>query len=184
MSTEEPPAKKMKPTGWEDYTMNISEAVMKADEGRFLTELANEDVRVIQGVGPKADAVLEALKVKSVKDLATYKYFLLARSLLTLSEVEVEGDRPTASGMNVDKAVDKEFENKSLKEICAAPTSALEGLSEKAGELLSDLGVKTIADLATFKYCRWAEAICSVAEYEEPLNAQERKMAAALKKLT
>lgn len=92
MSTDEPEAKKMKTTGWEDHTLNISEAIMKADEGKFLKELAgSETVETLQGIGPKSDVVLEALGVKSMKDLATYKYFLMARSIVTLAESETKG---------------------------------------------------------------------------------------------
>jgi hypothetical protein len=181
--SEEPAAKKMKPTGWEDHTLNVSEAVMKADEGRFLTELAGEDVPVLQGIGPKSDIVLEALGVKTFEDLATYKYFLLARAIVTLAETETEGGRPDSSCMNIDNAVDKKFETKSFKEISEAPTSALQGLSEKARALLDELHVKTVKDLADFKYCRYAEAIIQASKYEEDKTDSERKAEAAMKRL-
>merc|ERR1711862_1026165 len=93
------------------------------------------------------------------EDLATYKYFLMARAIVTLAETWAEKARPTGSGMNLDKALDKEFEPKSLKEIIEAPTSAIQGLSEQARELFEELHVKTIKDLAEFKYCRIADAI-------------------------
>mmetsp|Transcript_39151 Transcript_39151/g.58186 ORF Transcript_39151/g.58186 Transcript_39151/m.58186 type:complete len:184 (-) Transcript_39151:253-804(-) len=182
--SDEPEAKKAKPTGWEDHKLNISEAVMKADEGRFLTDIAKDPIRTLQGIGPKADSVLKEMNLKTIEDLATYKYFLMSRALVTLSETEVAGDRPTTSTMNVDKAVDKDMEAKSLKDICAAPTEALEGLAEKARVLLEELGVKTVGDLANFKYCRWAEAIIEAAKYEETKTKQERKTAAALAKLS
>mmetsp|Transcript_17011 Transcript_17011/g.28246 ORF Transcript_17011/g.28246 Transcript_17011/m.28246 type:complete len:156 (+) Transcript_17011:198-665(+) len=140
-------------------------------------------VETIQGIGPKADLLLEALGVKSMEDLATYKYFLMARFIVTLAESETEGGRPTGSSMNIDKAVDKDWEAKSFKEIAEAPTSALEGLSEKARELLTELHVKTVKDLANFKYCRYAEAIMEAAKYEEAETAGERKVSAAMKKL-
>ena len=92
--------------------MNIAEAVMKADEGKFLTDLASAPITTIQGIGPKSEAILSALGVKTVEDLATYKYFLLARSLATLAETEDK--RPEGSVMNVDKAMDKDFESKTL----------------------------------------------------------------------
>lgn len=179
----EPEAKKQKTTGWEDHTLNISEAVMKADEGSFITTLAGANVEVLQGIGPKADAVLEALKVKTVEDLATYKYFLIARSIVTLAETETEGGRPDGSVMNLDKAVDKEFEPKSLKEIAEAPTSALQGLSEKARALFDELHVKTIKDLANFKYCKIAEALVEAAKFEETKTSAERKAESLAKKL-
>mmetsp|Transcript_10327 Transcript_10327/g.12415 ORF Transcript_10327/g.12415 Transcript_10327/m.12415 type:complete len:185 (+) Transcript_10327:72-626(+) len=183
MSTEEPPTKKAK-TGWEDYTLNISEAVMKEDEGKHFSTLAESPISTLQGIGPKATEVLEAIGCKTVEDLATYKYFLLARALSTLAETEVAGDRPSDSVMNVDKAVDKEYESKSLKEIAEAPISALQGLTTKADELLGGLGVKTIADLGSLKYCKWAESIVLLGEkYEYTKTLTERKEEAALKKL-
>lgn len=58
-----------------------------------------------------------------------------------------------AVSINLDKALDKAFENSSLEEILAAPPSALAGLTEKHDEVLRDaLGIKTIADLGKNKY--------------------------------
>jgi len=59
------------------------------------------------------------------------------------------------STMNLDQALDKEHETKSLKEILELPISALKGLTTKADETLKELGVTTIADLAEFKYAAW-----------------------------
>ena len=75
------------------------------------------------------------------------------------------------------------MEAKSFSEITEAPTSALEGLSEKARTLLDDLHVKTVKDLAEFKYCRYAEAIVEGSKYEEDKTKDERKVASAMKKL-
>mmetsp|Transcript_119659 Transcript_119659/g.178766 ORF Transcript_119659/g.178766 Transcript_119659/m.178766 type:complete len:193 (-) Transcript_119659:223-801(-) len=191
MSTEEPASKKAKtdevdadePTGWEDHTMNISEAVMKADEGKHINDLKDAEVSTLQGIGKFSSEVLKSLGVQTVADLAKYKFFLMARSLKTLAETEVKGDRPEGSVMNVDKAVDKSWEAKSLTEIVEAPTEALEGIGDDACELLESLGVKSIGDLADFKYCRWAEAIVNISAYEELKTAKQRKIEAALRKL-
>lgn len=60
----------------------------------------------------------------------------------------------------LDKALDKEFENKSLKDILAAPPSALAGLTEKHDtQLLEALKIKTIADLGKNKYFALAAAL-------------------------
>jgi len=181
MSSEEPPAKKTK-TGWEGHTLNCAEALMKDDEGQHFSELVDASVQTLQGIGVHAEIVLEALGCSTGKDLATYKFFLLARALKTLSETE-KGKRLDGSVMNVDKAVDKEYESKTLKEIVAAPVAALEGLSDKAGGLLESLGCKTVGDLAECKYFRWAEAIVCAAQYEESKTAPERKLDAAMNKL-
>eukprot|EP00565_Helicotheca_tamesis_P004416 CAMPEP_0185723436 /NCGR_PEP_ID=MMETSP1171-20130828/286_1 /TAXON_ID=374046 /ORGANISM="Helicotheca tamensis, Strain CCMP826" /LENGTH=191 /DNA_ID=CAMNT_0028391139 /DNA_START=58 /DNA_END=633 /DNA_ORIENTATION=- len=191
MSEEEPAAKKAKtngdddePTGWENHTCNASECLMKEDEGRNLSDFVDEEVTKLQGIGPLATQVLDALKVKTISQLATYKFFLIARALKTLAETETEGGRPEGSRMNVDKAVDKEWEKKSFTEICEAPTEALEGISQPACELLEKLRVKTIGDLAELKYCRWAEAIVTASKFENTKTAKERKVEAQLKKLS
>jgi predicted RecB family nuclease len=184
MSAEEPPTKKQKnPADWEGHTLNINEAVMKIDEGSNLTGIAEASVSVLQGIGPKSDAVLEALKVETVSDLATYKFFTVARSIKTLAATEEKGKRPSGSVMNIDLILDKEYETKSLNEILEAPVSALEGLTTKADDLLKDLGVKTIGDLADFKYCKWAEAIVTLAKYEELQTKEEKRMEKVKKNL-
>lgn len=69
--------------------------------------------------------------------------------------------------INVNKAVDKAYESKTLKEIAEAPVAALEGLSEAQGELLGRLGIKTIRDLGEWKFANWARAIVELAKLEE-----------------
>jgi len=69
--------------------------------------------------------------------------------------------------INVNKAVDKAYETKSLKEIAAAPVAALEGLSDEQGKLLEKLGIKTIRDLGDWKFANWARAIVELSKLEE-----------------
>ncbi len=57
-----------------------------------------------------------------------------------------------AVSVNLDKALDKAYENSSLEEILAAPPSALAGLTEKHDELLAGLGIKSVRDLGVNKY--------------------------------
>jgi hypothetical protein len=66
--------------------------------------------------------------------------------------------------MNINKAVDKAYETKSLKEIAAAPVDALEGVTASDAELLMKaFGIKTIHDLGTNKYFLVAQAIATLA---------------------
>lgn len=64
--------------------------------------------------------------------------------------------------IDLDKALDKAWENKSLAEILAAPPSALAGLTERHDELLANFGIKTIADLGTNKYFSLAGALVAL----------------------
>jgi len=178
----EPVAKKIK-TGYEEHILNISEAVMKGDEADHFKELLGKSVSTMQGIGTQATEVVEHLGLDTVQDLADYKYFKWARALSTLAETETEGGRLEGSMMNVDKMVTKEYETKSLKEIVDSPVAALQGLSDAAGVLLGDLHVKTVGELATFKYCRWAEAIVVASEHENEGTEAERKVERAEKKL-
>ncbi len=69
--------------------------------------------------------------------------------------------------MNINKAVDKAYENKSLKEIANAPVDALQGVSAGDAKLLKEaFNVNTVKDLANLKYVKWAQAIVTLAESE------------------
>ena len=68
-----------------------------------------------------------------------------------------------AVSVNLEKALDKAWENKTLDEILAAPPSALAGLTEKHDAALADaLGIKTIADLGANKYIAVAAALVAL----------------------
>ncbi|MGI6162781.1 MAG: hypothetical protein ACOYEQ_02485 [Bacillota bacterium] len=70
--------------------------------------------------------------------------------------------------MNVNKALVKEFEGKTLKEIVDSPVYAIAGISESDAKLLeAAFRVKTVKDLANLKYVKWAQAIVALADTEE-----------------
>lgn len=70
--------------------------------------------------------------------------------------------------MNLNKALDKAYEGKSLKELADAPVDALAGVSEAdAKALLAAFNVKTVRDLANLKYVKWAQAIVTLADTEQ-----------------
>ena len=69
--------------------------------------------------------------------------------------------------MNINKALDKKYEGKTLKELTEIPVEGLEGLSADHGALLAKLGIKTVRDLAEWKFVAWAQAICALAKAEE-----------------
>lgn len=52
-----------------------------------------------------------------------------------------------------------------------------------ANVISGELNVKTVEDLATFKFCVWAEAIVTMSGFEHKLNAAERKVERMAKKL-
>lgn len=74
---------------------------------------------------------------------------------------------PVRLTMNINNAVDKAFETKSLKEIAAAPVDALQGVSAGDADLLAKaFGIKTVRDLGTCKFFLWAQAIVTLADRE------------------
>jgi hypothetical protein len=69
--------------------------------------------------------------------------------------------------MNINKAVMKEYESKSFKDLANAPVNAIAGISDGDAEhLKAAFNVKTIKDLATLKYVLWAQAIVTLADTE------------------
>ncbi|WP_280233485.1 hypothetical protein [Nocardia cyriacigeorgica] len=67
----------------------------------------------------------------------------------------------------LDKVLDKEYENKSLAEILAAPPSALAGLTDTHDkQLLDALKIKSIADLGNNKYFQLAATLVRLAEQQ------------------
>ena len=69
--------------------------------------------------------------------------------------------------MNLDKLVDKAYEDKTLNEILDAPPSALEGLTPKHDEALAEFKIKTIRDLGKWKFAERAAALVKLAELEQ-----------------
>lgn len=61
--------------------------------------------------------------------------------------------------------VDKAYEDKSIAELADAPVDALQGVSEGDAQHLKDaFNIKTVRDLGTNKYFRWAQAIAELAD--------------------
>jgi len=183
MSDEaEPATKKQKSTDdWKDHTMNIDGAVMKDDAGKNLTDIKASSIRSIKGIGEKSAEEIAGLGLETVGDMATYKFYVICKSIVTLAATEET--RPSGSVMNIDLALDKDSETKSLKELLECPLSVLQGLTEKVDDALKALHIHTIQDLGTNKYFHYAEAIAGLAEYEELKTAEERKAEKIQKRL-
>ncbi|HZZ45385.1 MAG TPA: hypothetical protein VFE65_00710 [Pseudonocardia sp.] len=69
--------------------------------------------------------------------------------------------------MKFGKLVDKAWEDKTAQEILQAPPSALEGLTPAHDEKLAEFGIKTINDLANWKYTKRARALADLAETDK-----------------
>eukprot|EP00299_Pterocystis_sp_00344_P004776 c16051_g1_i1.p1 GENE.c16051_g1_i1~~c16051_g1_i1.p1 ORF type:complete len:187 (+),score=54.91 c16051_g1_i1:39-599(+) len=71
------------------------------------------------------------------------------------------------AGINLNFALDKEHETKSLKEIVDLPVSALQGLAERADDIMSEFRVGSIRQLGTWRFALYAAAILELSEVEE-----------------
>jgi hypothetical protein len=70
--------------------------------------------------------------------------------------------------MNINKCVDKAYEDKSINELADAPVNALQGVSAKDAELLKKaFNITTIREFANLKFVRWATAIATLADEVE-----------------
>lgn len=69
--------------------------------------------------------------------------------------------------MKFGKLVDKAWEEMTAAEILAAPPSALEGLTERHDEALASIGIKTVGDLANWKYAKRAAALAALADTDK-----------------
>jgi hypothetical protein len=66
---------------------------------------------------------------------------------------------------NIEKFLDKAYEQKEFSELVNAPVDALAGVSEAdAAALAKAFGIKTIGDLAKNKYVLWAQAIATLSK--------------------
>jgi hypothetical protein len=65
----------------------------------------------------------------------------------------------------MESKLDKAWENKSVQEIADAPVAALQGVSDSDAELLGKaFNIRTVRDLGTSKYFRWAQGIATLAD--------------------
>eukprot|EP00640_Fibrocapsa_japonica_P007323 CAMPEP_0113936078 /NCGR_PEP_ID=MMETSP1339-20121228/3061_1 /TAXON_ID=94617 /ORGANISM="Fibrocapsa japonica" /LENGTH=196 /DNA_ID=CAMNT_0000938417 /DNA_START=109 /DNA_END=699 /DNA_ORIENTATION=+ /assembly_acc=CAM_ASM_000762 len=164
-SSEEPSSKKAKILG-EGYTLNINNAVDKSYEIKSLTEIAEAPVAAIQGISDRGAEILAKYRVHSVADLAEWKFAKWCEAIVILADTEEPGKRDEASMMNINKAMDKEYEKKTLSEICQAPISAVQGLTDEACEFLHSLHVDTVEKLGKWKFYKWAKSIVILAGVE------------------
>lgn len=156
--------------------MNL--AVDKEYENKWLEEMADAPIAALQGVAARGAEALASVGIKTIRDLGCSKFYKWARAINILAEKEEDGKRAEGALANIDTAVVKEYEKKTLKEIAEAPVCALQGISEKAAEGLEAIHVRTVADLANSKYAAWSEAICTLASAEVSVveNAQLKRL--------
>merc|ERR1712228_971851 len=153
----------------ERQALNFSLALTKEYESTALKTLARGTTACLQGIGGKRSKLLAQLGPKTVDDLAKWKFARWAEAICImepLAKAGMQNFSDMKNMMNINKALDSEWEGSSLNELLEAPISALEGVSERQGKIFKSLGIKTIQDLGTWKYYIWARGISTLAEVE------------------
>jgi len=148
-----------------DKTFNIEGCLKKGFETKSFAELSSSPVTALEGIGKKKAAVLESLNIKTVEDLAKWKFAHWAQALTVLADTEIESSQ-TSTAASIEFVLDKEYENKTFKDIVMADVAGIQGISAEKGSLLASTGVKTIADLGNWKYFARAKAIVTLAKAE------------------
>ena len=148
--------------------MNINNAVDKAYEKMSLKEILKQPLNVLQGLSERqANLVKEAFKISTIEQFCNLRFAKWAWSIKALEKYENKKN-DKAGSLNIDKAVDKAWQGKSLSEILNAPLSALQGLSERQAELLNKaFRIKTIKQLANQRFILIARAIYFLALCED-----------------
>lgn len=163
----EPPAKKAKKAKVApDFKMNINKAVDIEFRMSSLAEIADAPVSALLGIGPKTKEMLNKFKVRTVRDLANWKFYKMARGIAALVESEEEDKRSDGAALNINLAMDKKHEPKSLNEIVNLPPSGLQGLADWVDPEFAHLGVKTIGALGEWKFAKLAERIVDLSNFE------------------
>jgi hypothetical protein len=88
------------------------------------------------------------------------------RRSAALTATPTTGGVTVAVSVELAKALDKAYEDKSLEEILAAPVSALAGVSDGDADKLKDaFGIKTVADLGSNKYFAVAGVLVALSKH-------------------
>jgi len=163
---EKTPPKPKKQKAKPAYKFNVNKCLDKAHEGKFLADVIQLPPSALEGLTPKADELLSAFGIKTIAQLADWKYYHLANALTVMASLEETGNRDVNSKMNINKALDKAYETKPLKEIVKSSPACLQGLAAWADDHLASLRIKSVKDLANWKFPAWAHALVTLAAYE------------------
>lgn len=143
--------------------IGVHGAVVKAYEGKTLTELAEAPVAALKGVSEAEGKKLKAaLGIATIRDMATNRLAEWARGIVLLADTE---EVETKQEERLKKVEDKAYEVKSLKDIADAPLDELQSLNKRQAKLLREaLRIHTVRDLANNRFFCVASGIVTLAD--------------------
>merc|ERR1712060_239403 len=152
----------------EGYLMNVNGALVEAHQGTPFRDVVNLPVTALQAISEEQAKVLsENFEVRTVRDLANWKSYQIANSMLALAEVEEKNGRLDLSLQNINDAVDKQFEKSSITTIVEQKAQVLQGVGKfLQAQLSKKIGITTMKELANFKPAKYAAALVALADYE------------------
>mmetsp|Transcript_34623 Transcript_34623/g.95385 ORF Transcript_34623/g.95385 Transcript_34623/m.95385 type:complete len:322 (-) Transcript_34623:214-1179(-) len=158
--------------GWSrrPYKMNIGHTVVKEFKYKSLQQILDSPVHALCGLSDLADGALAPLGLHTVRDLGTWRCFLIARAICELAAKESTGrDYQPADGhglMNIRNALQEIHANATLKHVMHLPVSALSMFPEQGLAALDQINIKTIKHLGHRKYFIWANAMVELERFE------------------
>jgi len=152
----------------EGYLMNVNGALVEAHQGTPLRNVVNLPVTVLQAISEAQAKVLsENFEVRTVRDLANWKFYQIANSMLALTEVEEKNGRLDSSLQNMNDAVDKQFEKNSITTIMEQKAEVLQGVGKfLQAQMSKKIGITTLKEVANFKPAKYAAALVALSDYE------------------
>ncbi|CAK0867444.1 unnamed protein product [Prorocentrum cordatum] len=156
-------------------TFNLGTCMVREYEETPLHDLLKAPLTCFKGIGKRKASLLSSLGVQTVEQLARWKYAKWAESICLLAPEEKEGGRDvshTARRININKALDKEWEGWAMSFLLEAPPSAFEGLSEKHNPTFKALGISNIQDFGQWNVFKWARALAGTLSEVESLDGQ------------
>ena len=159
----------------DSYTFNVNNILDKEHENKSLKEVSTLPPSAMQGLTPQSDVTLEKFKIKTIKDLGTWKAHHLAQAAVGLAIFEEDATedgkkgRKSAAVSNLFGAFDKEYRSLTLKALCKTPPHSIKGLAPWVDDEFLNLNKKltTIEAFAAWKYPVAAAHLCTLAYYEE-----------------
>jgi len=152
----------------EGYMMNVNGTLVEGHQGTPFRDVVKLPVTVLKGISEEQAKVLcEYFEVRTVRDLANWKFYQIANSMLTLAEVEEKNGRQDASLQNINDAVDKQFEKQSIATIIEQKAEVLQGVGKfLQAQMSTKIGITTMKELANYKPAKYAVALVALADYE------------------